>query len=211
MDPHTKQWSEISAKRCPAMRCCTAEGEVREMAGLRDRIFRHRLFGLQLRDVHIRRWIAWPTWRGASRMREVHFNARGLGWSCWLCEDLLAPSVRKAGAADPSTGRGMRVVAQPPGMYADRIWPREPAAARTSSSAAWKTTSTRFDFADVASVVFALPFTFPRRFMARNPSGSTDAGYVGYDAEKAVSIVSTVVAGSAVGIYSLGTLPQHQR
>jgi GNAT superfamily N-acetyltransferase len=141
---------------------------------------------------------------------EVHFNARGLGWSCWVCEDLLTPAVRKA-ARQAFIGRGMRVVAQPPGMYADRVWPRDRPPANIEFRPV-EDDRTRFDFADVASIVFSLPFVISEKiYRPESIWKHSMRGYVGYERKKAVSIVSTVVAGSAVGIYSLGTLPQNQR
>src|SRR5206468_3652060 len=102
---------------------CSPNGEIREVAGvvlassgIDYSVFNSVMFtspvesiqDLQTRITHA----------------QVHFKARGLGWSCWLCEDLLAPPVQKA-ARQFFSARGMKSVAQPPGMLADRIWPRE--------------------------------------------------------------------------------------
>jgi ribosomal protein S18 acetylase RimI-like enzyme len=60
--------------------------------------------------------------------------------------------------------------------------------------------------------VFSLPFVISEKIYGPESIWKHSMrGYVGYERKKAVSIVSTVVAGSAVGIYSLGTLPQNQR
>jgi ribosomal protein S18 acetylase RimI-like enzyme len=140
----------------------------------------------------------------------VHFAARGIGWTAWLCDDLLAPAVLKR-AGTLLGKRGIHTIAEPPGMLAERIAPanRRPApveCCRVSSS------KTRFDFADVASVVFLLPFRVSQAAYAGEEYWSCGMrGYVGYFAGKPVSVVSTVLAGGAVGVYSLGTLPQHQR
>ena len=141
---------------------------------------------------------------------EVFFNARGLGWSCWMCDDMLAPAVQKASRAI-FTARGMRVVAQPPGMHADRVWPRDRQPAKIEFRRV-EDDRTRFDFADVASVVFALPFTISEQIYTPESTWTSKMkGFVGYEAKKAVSIVATVVSGGAVGIYSLATLPHAQR
>ena len=71
---------------------------------------------------------------------------------------------------------------------------------------------TRFDFADVASVVFALPFVISEKiYTPESTWAGKMTGYVGYVSKSAVSIVTTVVAGGVVGIYSLATRPQDQR
>jgi ribosomal protein S18 acetylase RimI-like enzyme len=195
-----------------AMRCysfSTAEGEVREAPGLviassgidysvfNSAMFTSRVENLADLDQRIAH-------------AEVHFAARGLGWSCWVCDDMLAPTVQKM-ARHVFTKHGMRVVAQPPGMYAERLWPRDRRPARMEFRRV-EDDRTRFDFADVASVVFALPFAISEKIYACESTWkSTMNGFVGYEAKKAVSIVSTVVADNAVGIYSLATLPQNQR
>jgi ribosomal protein S18 acetylase RimI-like enzyme len=195
-----------------AMQCysrCSPEGEVRETpgmviasSGIDYSVFNSAMFtsvvetvdDLQARLTHA----------------EVYFKAKGLGWSCWICDDLLSASVQKS-ARQIFVGRGMRVVAQPPGMHADRIWPRERQPAKMEFRRV-EDDRTRFDFADVASVVFALPFTISEQiYMPESTWKGKMTGYVGYASKSAVSIVSTVVSGSAVGIYSLATRPQHQR
>ncbi len=195
-----------------AMRCysfSSSEGESRELPGLaisssgidysvfNSAMFTSRvenLADLDHRIVHA----------------EVHFAARGLGWSCWVCEDMLAPAVQKM-ARHVFTKHGMRVVAQPPGMYAERIWPRDHRPARMEFRRV-EDGRTRFDFTDVASVVFGLPFTISEKIYAHESTWKSKMnGFVGYKAKKAVSIVSTVVADNAVGIYSLATIPQNQR
>ena len=148
-----------------AMRCyshCTPEGEVREMdgiviasSGIDYSVFNSAMFTTPVMSVFdLERRITHA---------EVHFSARGLGWSCWVCEDLLSPSVRKV-ARQAFTGRGMRVVAQPPGMYADRIWPRDRPPANIEFRRV-EDDRTRFDFADVASIVFSLPFVISEKIL----------------------------------------------
>jgi len=195
------------AMQCYA--CCSPEGEVREVAGLvlassgiDYSVFNSVMFTSRVESV--------ADLQTRITYAQVHFKARALGWSCWLCEDLLAPAVQKAARQFFST-RGLKVVAQPPGMIADRIWPRERRPAKMTFRRV-ENDRTRFDFADVASVVFALPFTISERiYVPESTWLSNMTGWVGYVSEKAVSIVSSVVSDGAVGIYSLATVPHFQR
>src|SRR4051812_18313705 len=98
--------------------CCTPEGEIREVAGvvfassgIDYSVFNSAMFTSRVETV--------AELQARLTHAEVFFNARGLGWSCWICDDMLAPAVQKASRAI-FTARGMRVVAQPPGMHADR-------------------------------------------------------------------------------------------
>src|SRR5436305_1556509 len=147
----TVEYNLREAMQCYA--CCTPDGEVREVggiviasSGIDYSVFNSVMFtspvetiaDLQARLTHA----------------EVFFNAKGLGWSCWICEDMLEPGVRRA-ARQIFIDRGMRVIAQPPGMHADRVWPRDRHPAKMEIRRV-EDDRTRFDFADVASVVFAL-------------------------------------------------------
>jgi ribosomal protein S18 acetylase RimI-like enzyme len=140
----------------------------------------------------------------------VHFAARGVGWTAWLCDDLIAPAVLKRAGASLAK-RNMNVIAEPPGMIAERVTRADRAAAPIQCRVV-ADKRTRFDFADVASVVFLLPFRIAQTVYAGEQYWTSGMrGYVGYYDNKPVSVVTTVLAAGAVGVYSLGTLPQHQR
>ena len=73
------------------------------------------------------------------------------------------------------------------------------------------TEDTRLEFAHIASIVFSLPFgTSKRIYGATGLWESPSYGWMGYFKGKAVAIVTVVIASDAIGVYSLGTLPQHQ-
>jgi ribosomal protein S18 acetylase RimI-like enzyme len=195
-----------------AMRCysfCSSQGEVREVggvviasSGIDYAVFNSAMFTSPVESV--------ADLQARISHAEVHFRARGLGWSCWLCEDMLAPSVQKS-ARQFFASRRMKVVAQPPGMLADRIWPRDRQPARMEVRRV-EDDRTRFDFADVASVVFALPFAIAQKiYVPESTWRSEMTGWVGYESESAMCIVATVVSGGAVGIYSVATVPHYQR
>ncbi len=195
------------AMQCYA--CCSPQGEVRQVAGavIASSGIDYSVFNSLMFTSHVETVAELDA--GIAHA-EVHFKARGLGWSVWVCEDLLAPTVQKAARAY-FANRRMKVVAQPPGMYADRIWPRERQPAKMEIRRV-DNDRTRFDFADVASVVFALPFAIAERiYVPESTWRSKMTGWVGYESERAVSIVSAVVSGGAVGIYSLATVPHYQR
>jgi GNAT superfamily N-acetyltransferase len=141
---------------------------------------------------------------------DVHFQARRLGWTFWLCEEML-PAERRAGAARAAfRSKSMIRIADPPGMFAEAIEPpiRKPAPMTFMRVADEKT---RLEFAHIASVVFTVPFETSKRIYGAAGMWSDPAcGWVGYFEGKPVSVVTTVIAAGVVGVYSLGTLPQHQ-
>jgi ribosomal protein S18 acetylase RimI-like enzyme len=140
----------------------------------------------------------------------VHFRTRRLGWTFWLCEDLLSPAMRDGPTHNLFRSNGMLRVAQTPGMYTNSLKARaKPPAPITFRRV--EDTRTRLEFAHIASVVFSLPYaTATRIYGAPGLWQGPALGWVGYLTGQPVSVVTIVVAGDALGIYSLGTLPQHQ-
>jgi GNAT superfamily N-acetyltransferase len=202
---------EVDANLRGAMRCyslATPAGEVRDYdgivvtsSGLDYSVFNAAMLTSLVEDERdLDRRLA---------MAAVHYSARGVGWSCWICEDQFLPAVLKR--SDPIFAKyGMHLLTSAPGMVADPVLQDGKVAAvecRRVSDA-----KTRFDFADVACVVFVLPFRISEAIYGQPGYWSSDMrGYVAYWKGKAVAVVSTVLASGVVGVYSLGTLPQHQR
>lgn len=142
-------------------------------------------------------------------LARVLYATRGLSWSYWICEDELPRGLRARYAKNFTTA-GMDQIAQPPGMIVDRLPPRKRAPAALDIRPVAGDTA-RLDFANLASIVFGLPFLIAKQVYANGQiwrSGMN--GYLGYAGSKAVSLATVVFAGGVTGVYSLGTLPQHR-
>jgi ribosomal protein S18 acetylase RimI-like enzyme len=141
---------------------------------------------------------------------DLHFRTRGLGWTFWVCDDLLAPELRDWRMRSIFRQKGMTRIAEAPGMYAEHL--RPPARPPAPMTFARVTTEReRLEFAHIASVVFSLPFgTSKRIYGAPGLWQPPTYGWIGYFEGKPVSVATIVIAGDAIGVYSLGTLPQHQ-
>jgi ribosomal protein S18 acetylase RimI-like enzyme len=141
---------------------------------------------------------------------DIHFSARKAGWTFWLCEDMLPCDLRDSALRSIFLSKGMRRIAEPPGMYAEAIAPPlKPPAKMTFARV--DSEQTRLEFAHLASVVFSLRFGVSKRIYGateiwRPPS----YGWIGYFEGKPVALVTVVIANGVAGVYSLGTLPQHQ-
>lgn len=138
------------------------------------------------------------------------FASRQLRWTFWLCLDALPPEMLpKVNAQLQSLG--LRLLTEAPGMATEAL--AEPQ--QIVSSLVCRPVidaKTRFDFCDVACVVFALPFRISYSIYAEPGYWQSGThGHVAYLGQKPVAIASTVLAGDALGVYSLGTLPQHRR
>lgn len=140
---------------------------------------------------------------------EVHFKARGLGRSYWICEDLLAPAVKRR-MHDLFTTMGMKMIAEPPGMFAEEVLPPARPLRRMEIRPV-EDARTRLHFVELATAVFALPYRISEQIYGS--AGTWESGmkgYIGYAEKRPVSMVSTVIGAEAVGIYSLATLAEHQ-
>lgn len=141
---------------------------------------------------------------------DTHFGSRKLGWTFWICDDMVAPHLRDHGMLRLFRAKGMTRIASPPGMFAHRINESSRKAAPLTFARVGSE-QTRQEFSHIASIVFSLPFaTASRIYGATGLWNLPSYGWVGYFQGKPVTIVTVVVAGDALGVYSLGTLPEHQ-
>src|SRR2546422_790324 len=85
----------------------------------------------------------------------VHFRARDLGWSFWLCTDLL-PSKLQRRAERILERAGLRLAVRLPGMSAERLLPPRRALPKTEIPRVCDE-STRLAFCDIGCTCFPVP------------------------------------------------------
>jgi ribosomal protein S18 acetylase RimI-like enzyme len=140
----------------------------------------------------------------------VHFRARGLTWSFWVCEDLLPLKVRKR-MEHLFEAAGLHLTVQLPGMVAERLLPPRRALPEIEIRRV-SDESTRHAFCDIGCVCFHVPLNWFREIFLRRQLWDGDfVGYVGYWNGEPVATAATVIAGDAVGVYNVATLPAHRR
>jgi ribosomal protein S18 acetylase RimI-like enzyme len=139
----------------------------------------------------------------------VHFNARGLEWAYWVCEDLMEPAARKR-SRQVFEKHGLRHSVDLPGMVAEQILPPArplPAVeARRVCDA-----QTRDAFCAIGSLCFHVPLTWFREVFDSDSVWENFAGYVGYADGEAVSTTAIVMGAGVVGVYNVATVPDRQR
>ena len=138
---------------------------------------------------------------------KVFFEARGLAWCFWLCQELLEPGVR-AKARAVFERRRLYLASECPGMLADRLAPPErplpPVECRRVANA-----QERLHFCQITAESFRLPLEATREIY--EPDRIWQTGFLAWVAHlggRAVGTVATVSAEEAVGIYSVATLPE---
>ena len=137
-----------------------------------------------------------------------HFEARGIEWSFWICEDWVArPVLRKISRI--CHGFGLRLASEMPGMVAVTLKPAEKA---TSEIEVRRVNSEAIlhDFQAIGSTCFHVPFAwFAEVFDMPHAAESPFACFVGYREGVPVTTAAAVVSpGGTLGFYNIATVPE---
>jgi ribosomal protein S18 acetylase RimI-like enzyme len=140
---------------------------------------------------------------------KVHFAARGLSWSYWVCEGWLDKAVRRR-SHDAFRKHGLYLATELPGMLAERL--KSPIRELpwlemrlVADDVTWCA------FCEIGALCFNVPLAWFREvFEDPRVWQSGFVGYVGYARGEAVATAATVIAGGAVGLYNVATLPGHR-
>jgi GNAT superfamily N-acetyltransferase len=140
---------------------------------------------------------------------EVHFNARGMEWAYWVCEDWIEPRAR--GRSRRLFERhGLRHSVDLPGMVAERILPPvKPLPAIDVRRVDGGTV--RDAFCDIGSTCFHVPLSWFREVFDHDSVWDGFGSYVGYVDSEPVSTTAVVLGAGVLGVYNVATLPGHQR
>jgi ribosomal protein S18 acetylase RimI-like enzyme len=139
----------------------------------------------------------------------IHFNARGLEWAYWVCEDWLHPKARRK-ARHVFEKHGLRHSVDLPGMVADVVAPPlkvlPPLEIRRVGD-----TPTRDAFCAIGSVCFNVPISWFREVFDNDGVWDRFRAYVAFADQQPVSTAAVVIGGGAAGVYNVATFPGFQR
>jgi GNAT superfamily N-acetyltransferase len=139
------------------------------------------------------------------------FRARGERWSFWLCDDLVSPVVRKRARSILLQHR-LRLSTEPPGMIADQLEPVRRELPEDLFVSEVGDEATRSDFSGVTACTFDLPYSICHEVYQGEQSWQGPLhGWVGYVRDEPVTTCATVVAGGAIGLYTVGTMPHFRK
>jgi ribosomal protein S18 acetylase RimI-like enzyme len=140
----------------------------------------------------------------------IFFRALGVGWSYWVCHDLL-DGTSLSELRETCRAYGMEQVLTAPGMwapsFASAIRRAPPIDVREVTDA-----SGRLTFCHLVSTIFDLPFQMTMNVYGN--AASWREGYyafIGYVRDHPLSIAMLNVNGGCCGFYSVGTLPGYRR
>jgi GNAT superfamily N-acetyltransferase len=191
-----------------AIAASRAPGEIRELrgvsiasAGVAFQMFNSAFLSAPVAsEAELARRIMLPS---------VHFNARGLEWAYWVCEDWLEAAARRR-SRQILERHGLRHSVDLPGMVAGRILPPVKPLPNLEIRRVGDA-ATRDAFCAIGSVCFHVPLPWFREVFDNDSVWDRFIGWVGYADGEPVSTTATVIGGGAVGVYNVATMPEHQR
>ena len=139
----------------------------------------------------------------------VHFQARGLEWAYWACEDWMDGRVRRR-SRRIFEQHGLRLSTELPGMIAHRLQPPLKALPRLEIQRVCGDAA-REAFCEIGSVCFHVPIPWFKEVFDSQSVWDRFAAYVAYQNGEPVSTAAIVIGGGAIGVYNVATLPREQR
>jgi ribosomal protein S18 acetylase RimI-like enzyme len=131
-------------------------------------------------------------------------------WAFWVSEDKLEGNLARK-ARNVFHRRDLSFAYRHPGMIGENLAPpARPLPLLDIRRVADR--RTRMEFSHINSAAFRIPFEWCVDLYDTDKLWEgAFTGYVGYAHGEAVSTAATLVAGEAVGVYSVATLPEHER
>jgi GNAT superfamily N-acetyltransferase len=139
-----------------------------------------------------------------------YFEERGLRWAFWICEDWLAPGIRRK-LSRTCQSFGLRLSSEMPGMAADPIAPPQ---RRLPEIDVLRVASREMldDFRAIGSTCFHVPIAwFCEVFNEDVVVDGSFTCWVGYHDGLPIATAAAVVSSDVVGLYNIATVPEYRR
>ncbi len=143
-------------------------------------------------------------------MASIQFRALGVGWSYWICHDLLDERSLR-GLRRSCQTYGLEPVVTAPGMLVEG-WrpPARPLPAVEVREV--RDAATRTAFAHLIATIFDLPFQMTMNMYGNEAAWTEEyAGFLGYVDGKPVTTAMVNISNGSCGYYSVGTAPGYRR
>ena len=139
----------------------------------------------------------------------VHFDARGLEWAYWVCDDWIEGRARRR-ARQVFERAGLRHSVDLPGMAAARVTPplQPPPPMEIRRVCDGPTADA---FCAIGSTCFHVPIPWFHEVFDNHQVWERFAAYVGYADGEPVSTAAVVMGGGVIGVYNVATLPGSRR
>jgi ribosomal protein S18 acetylase RimI-like enzyme len=143
------------------------------------------------------------------KLPSVHFDARGLEWAYWVCEDWIDEAARKR-SRRVIERNGLHRSTEIPGMIAECLAPPVRQLPEIDVRRVIDR-NTGEAFCEIGATCFHVPITWFREVFDNDVVWERFASYVGYVDGEPVSTTAIVHGAGAMGVYNVATLPGVQR
>ncbi len=143
------------------------------------------------------------------RIARRHFDARAIRWALWICEDWVAPALRRR-LSRTCESFGLRLSSEMPGMSADNI---QAPARNLPRMEVRRVDSTEVlnDFRAIGSTCFHVPISwFSEVFDEKFADRPAFVCWVGYHDGLPVTTSASVAANGTIGLYNVATVPDYR-
>jgi ribosomal protein S18 acetylase RimI-like enzyme len=142
-------------------------------------------------------------------LAKVHFAERGLGWAFWMCDAFLDRRLQRK-ADRIFSSMGMTLSSEMPAMAAESLSQHTRRSPRIEIRPV-RDEVTRRAFCEVGAVCFHVPMAwFEEVFDERMYERNGFVSWLAYLDSEPVATAATVIASDAIGVYNVGTLPDHR-
>jgi ribosomal protein S18 acetylase RimI-like enzyme len=143
-------------------------------------------------------------------MASIHFRALGVGWSYWICHDLLDERSLKQ-LRESCYAYRLEPVVTAPGMLV-REWKAPARALPEVEVREVRGAAARTAFAHLIASIFELPFQMTMNMYGTEAAWTEEyAGFLGYVDGKPVTTAMVNISNGCCGYYSVGTAPGYRR
>ena len=142
-------------------------------------------------------------------LASVHFAERRIPWAFWMCDSFLDRRLQRK-AERIFSRMGLTLSSELPAMAAESLvapWRRLP----TIEILPVRDLGSRRAFCEIGAVCFHVPLLwFEEVFDERMWERREFVPWLAFSDGEPVATAATVVAADAIGVYNVGTLPEHR-
>lgn len=140
---------------------------------------------------------------------KVHFTAQQTDWAFWMCDSFLDRRLQRK-ATRIFARMGLKLASELPAMGAEVLAPPSRVLPRLEIRKVCDRASSRA-FCEIGAACFNVPLAwFEEVFDDRMHERGQFVPWLGFSNGEPVVTAATVLSADAVGVYNVGTLPEHR-
>lgn len=142
-------------------------------------------------------------------LAKVHFTSRETEWAFWMCDSFLDRRLQRK-AARVCARMGLKLASELPAMGAEVLLPPTRHLPRLEIRPV-QDADARRAFCEIGAICFHVPLAwFEEVFDEKMQERSQFVPWLAFHQGEPVATAATVLTPDAVGVYNVGTLPEHR-